>query len=59
MNLREVHLSSRSVIPAALALPINREPAEIQAQTEWVRQQREAANETQPRSEARVFEFYL
>jgi hypothetical protein len=27
MNLREVQLSSRSVIPVALALPINRDPA--------------------------------
>ena len=27
MNLREVQLSSRCVIPVALALPINREPA--------------------------------
>ena len=26
MNLREVQLSSRSVIPVALALPINRDP---------------------------------
>lgn len=26
MNLREVQLSSRCVIPIALALPINREP---------------------------------
>jgi hypothetical protein len=28
MNLREVQLSSRCVIPVALALPINREPGE-------------------------------
>jgi len=28
MNLREVQLSSRSVIPVALALPINRDPAD-------------------------------
>ena len=28
MNLREVQLSSRCVIPVALALPINRDPAE-------------------------------
>jgi hypothetical protein len=28
MNLREVQLSSRAVIPVALALPINRDPAD-------------------------------
>jgi hypothetical protein len=28
MNLREVQLSSRCVIPVALALPINRDPAD-------------------------------
>jgi hypothetical protein len=28
MNLREVQLSSRCVIPVALALPINRDPDE-------------------------------
>lgn len=28
MNLREVQLSSRSVIPVALAIPINRDPAD-------------------------------
>jgi hypothetical protein len=29
MNLREVQLSSRSVIPVALALPINRGPIDV------------------------------
>jgi hypothetical protein len=43
MNLREVQLSSRSVIPVALALPINREPADTQMQTECMRRRREAA----------------
>lgn len=33
MNLREVQLSSRAVIPVALALPINREPAVQNTQT--------------------------
>jgi hypothetical protein len=28
MNLREVQLSSRCVIPVALAIPINRDPAD-------------------------------
>jgi len=62
MNLREVHLSSRSVIPVALALPINREPAETQAQTELMQRQREA--NTDPNTDRvgpsrRVIEFYL
>lgn len=43
MNLREVQLSSRSVIPVALALPINREPAHIQSQIEWMQRRRDAA----------------
>jgi hypothetical protein len=58
MNLREVQLSSRSVIPVALALPINREPADTQAQTEWIQRQRDAAN-NKPDPEAGVVSFYL
>lgn len=58
MNLREVHLSSRSVIPAALALPINREPDDVRSQTEWIQRQREASND-QTGPEAGTVSFYL
>ena len=63
MNLREVQLSSRSVIPVALALPINRAPADTQSQTEWMQQQREAANananDDAGPDARRVISFYL
>jgi hypothetical protein len=58
MNLREVQLSSRSVIPVALALPINREPADIQRHTERMRVQREAVSDEAGR-DARTVSFYL
>lgn len=60
MNLREVQLSSRSVIPVALALPINREPADLHLQVESMRRQREAAaasEESGPKR--RAVSFYL
>ena len=58
MNLREVQLSSRSVIPVALALPINREPADIQRHTEKMRAQREAVSDDAGR-ETGTISFYL
>jgi hypothetical protein len=59
MNFREVQFSSRSVIPVALALPINREPSDIQAQTEMMRRQREAATDDQARGDGRMVTFSL
>jgi hypothetical protein len=58
MNLREVQLSSRSVIPVALALPINREPA-AQSQTESTRRRREAASDEPDNDRRTVVSFYL
>ena len=58
MNLREVQLSSRSVIPVALALPINREPADLQVQTEGVRRRRDPASD-ESGEDRRVVSFYL
>ncbi|PRP91380.1 hypothetical protein ENSA5_54970 [Enhygromyxa salina] len=46
MNLREVNLSSRSLIPAALAVPINRGPVDLRLQEERDRRRREHENET-------------
>jgi hypothetical protein len=48
MNLREVQLSSRSVIPVALALPINREPLDIQRQTDRMRRRETGSHEPAP-----------
>lgn len=70
MNLREVQLSSRSVIPVALALPINREPADIQSQTQCMQRRREAAadqsdnesdnqSDNERRTDRRTISFYL
>jgi hypothetical protein len=42
MNLREVQLSARCVIPVALALPINQGPVDLRAQEEQERRRREA-----------------
>jgi uncharacterized protein YbbK (DUF523 family) len=56
MNLREVQLSSRSVIPVALALPINREPVDIQRQTESMRRRRESSD---PGQDVGAVSFYL
>ena len=42
MNLREVQLSSRSVIPVALALPINRGPVDVREYETHQRECREA-----------------
>jgi hypothetical protein len=58
MNLREVQLSSRCMIPVALALPINREPAELQLQAENVRRRRDAASD-EPGNGRRAVSFYL
>lgn len=40
MNLRDFQLSSRSVIPLALAIPIAREPVDLRAQEERERKRR-------------------
>jgi hypothetical protein len=45
MNLRENQLSARSVIPVALALPINRGPVDLRVREERERQRREAEYE--------------
>ncbi|PRQ06448.1 hypothetical protein ENSA7_37670 [Enhygromyxa salina] len=45
MNLRENQLSARSVIPVALALPINRGPVDLRVQEERERRRREAEYE--------------
>jgi hypothetical protein len=58
MNLREVQLSSRSVIPVALALPINREPVDRQLQTECVQPRRDAAS-VESDNDRRTVSFYL
>jgi hypothetical protein len=42
MNLREVQLSARCVIPVALALPINQGPVDLRAREERERRRREA-----------------
>ncbi len=66
MNLREVQLSSRSVIPVALALPINREPADIRSQMQCMQRRREAASDepdnesdNDRRADRRTISFYL
>ena len=53
MNLRETRLSSRSVIPVALALPIRVEPRHEKQREERKRE----AEASQPGSS--VVEFYL
>lgn len=45
MNLRENQLSSRSVIPLALALPINQGPFDLRVHEERERRRREAERE--------------
>lgn len=45
MNLREVNLSSRSLIPVALALPINRGPVDLLVKEERERRRREHETE--------------
>lgn len=45
MNLREVQLSSRFVIPVALALPINRAPSIERANEASERERRECGAE--------------
>jgi hypothetical protein len=57
MNLRDAQIS-RSVIPLALALPINREPADIQLQAERMRRRRELAS-NEPEQDVRMVSFYL
>jgi hypothetical protein len=62
MNLREVPLSSRCVIPVALALPINREPADIHGQAEGARRRREASptsTSDDPEHDRSTVSFYL
>jgi hypothetical protein len=58
MNLREVQLSSRSVIPIALALPINREPADTQSQAQSMGSRREAPSDERDNDRSTV-SFYL
>jgi hypothetical protein len=58
MNLRDVQFSSRFVIPVALALPINREPADIHGQTEGTRRRRDPASD-EPDQDRRSVSFYL
>lgn len=58
MNLRETRLSSRSVIPVALALPINRGPIDPRIEQERERRRREAEYEA-TRRETTVVDFYL
>jgi hypothetical protein len=58
MNLREVQLSSRSVIPVALALPINRGPFDLRVQEERERRRREAEREREFERSPTV-SFYL
>lgn len=59
MNLREVPLSSRCVIPVALALPINREPLDPRLQEEWLRRQRDAADPSGKDRGATTVSFYI
>lgn len=42
MNLRDIQLSARCVIPVALALPINQGPVDLRVQEERERRRREA-----------------
>lgn len=58
MNLRENQLSSRSVIPLELALPINRGPFDLRVQQELERQRREAEREREFEHDTSV-SFYL
>lgn len=57
MNLRESRLSSRCVIPVALALPINRGPIDARIEKERERRKREAEYEA-PEVDHSV-QFYL
>ena len=56
MNLRDFQLSSRSVIPLALAIPIAREPVDLRVQEERARKRREAS---QDKENDHVVSFYL
>lgn len=57
MNLREIHLSSRSVIPVALALPINRGPVDPRHE-ERERRRLEAQRDEAQRPDTSV-SFYI
>lgn len=56
MNLRDFQLSSRSVIPLALAIPIAREPLDTRVQQERERRRRVGMGE---RDEHGEVSFYL
>lgn len=57
MNLRD-QFSSRSVIPVALALPINRGPVDVRSQEELERRNREARLKEREEHDLAV-SFYL
>ena len=56
MNLRDFQLSSRSVIPLALAIPIAREPLDTRVQRERARRRQLGNGE---RDESNEVSFYL
>lgn len=56
MNLREVQLSSRSVIPVALAIPINRDPSDQACQARE-REQREDTERASANGPVYVFQL--
>ena len=56
MNLRDFQLSSRSVIPLALAIPVGREPLDTRVQQERERRRRVGQGE---RDESNEVSFYL
>ena len=55
MNLREVQLSPRSIIPVALALPINRDPALHQHEARERARRNERAQQWSGKTEACFF----
>jgi len=57
MNLRDFQLSSRSVIPLALAIPIAREPVDLRVQEERMRKERQRRTQDDPSHP--VVSFYL
>jgi hypothetical protein len=58
MNLREIQLSSRSVIPVALALPINRGPEDTRVVEELERRTREVRQHERDQHDQAI-SFYL
>ena len=56
MNLRDFQLSSRAVIPLALAIPIAREPLDLRVQQERERRRRAGNGE---QNEAGEVSFHL